>query len=334
MLLGPFARLLSRFLPRPNRVTSATPYLSWLSSALVHPRASEAGGAARRAVLGYATGYGAAELEPFVKSLRAHFDGDVALYVDGRPDVAGLLEGFGVIAEAPLPREAWAPHPVIERFAAYDRWVSARPHLAEVLLTDVRDVVFQGDPFARPLGRLEVYTEGQGGLAEHAFNMKHIRAVAGGALAKAVADRPSLCVGTVCGPAAEVSRLCRLLLMLAAIPRSGVGGAFGADQAAFNLAVHLGLLDADVRPNFDRVATIGDAQGEAIQVREDGMIVNPDGSVSPIVHQYDRHQHLADAVQRLWGRPEYCVVRGRRKSLSDRRRRLAASISRRLPELR
>jgi len=313
---------------------ASTPYLSWLSSALAHPRVRHPASAGRRAVLGYATGYAAADLEPFVRSLRAHFDGAVALYVDDRPDVADLLDRYQVIGEPPLPRDAWAPHPVMERFAAYDRWLSSRPAVTEVLLTDVRDVVFQGDPFTRPATRLEVYSEGQGGLAGHAFNMKHMRAVAGAPLADAIADRPSLCVGTICGPAVEVGRLCRTLLMLAAIPRSEVGGAFGADQAACNLAVHLGLVDADVRPNYERVATIGDVRSAGLHVRDDGLILNPDGSISPVVHQYDRHQHLADAVRGRWGRPDHCVARGRRKTFRDRRRRLAASINRRLPELR
>ncbi|WP_342448331.1 hypothetical protein [Brevundimonas alba] len=291
-------------------------------------------GSRGKAVLGYATGYGPADLEPFVRSLRAHFDGVVALTVDDRPDVAEFLARFDIMAEAPLVSDAWTPHPVVERFAAYDRWISRRRDVTEVLLTDVRDVVFQGDPFARPLTRLEAYTEGRGGIGAHAFNVKHLKALAGASMTSSLADRPSLCAGTICGPAVEVSRLCRTLLMLAAIPRSQVGGGFGADQAAFNLAVHMGLIEADVRPNFERVATIGDASTEPMHVRDDDLIVNPDGSISPVVHQYDRHQYLSDAVGRLWGRPDHSVAKGRRKTLTDRRKRLVTSFNRRLPELR
>ena len=76
-------------------------------------------------------------------------------------------------------------------------------------------------------------------------------------LAAAVADRPCLCVGTLVGMRVEVARLSRLILSLAATPRSEIGGAFGADQAAFNLAVHQGLVSSSIRPNYGRVATLG-----------------------------------------------------------------------------
>ncbi|RYG82410.1 MAG: hypothetical protein EON59_14185 [Alphaproteobacteria bacterium] len=285
-------------------------------------------------MLGYATGYGAAALEPFIKSLRAWFDGEVILAIDDRSDVRDLLTAFGVTAAFAHSRDAWTPHPVMERFAAYDSWLNARPWLKQVLLTDVRDVVFQGDPFARPAERLEVYVEREGEpLAAHAFNLKHLKALVGEDFSERLRDRPCLCVGTVFGPTEDVTRLCRTMLMLAAIPRSGAGGAFGADQAACNLAVHLGLIDADIRPNYERVATIGD-EGGLLVWRDDGVILNPDGGASPIVHQYDRHPHLADGVRARWGRPDHCVVKARRKTLGDRGKRLMASVNRRLPELR
>ena len=97
------------------------------------------------------------------------------------------------------------------------------------------------------------------------------------------------------GPRREIVRFCRLVLMLAAIPRSEIGGAFGADQAACNIAVHMGLVEAEVRANYGRVATLGLTPGETLGF-ENGQVINPDGSISAIVHQHDRHPHLAEAV--------------------------------------
>lgn len=314
----------------------SNPYLTWLSSVLGAPRTPRFGGGAAQAVMGYATGYGPAEIEIFVRSLRAHFDGRVVLFVDqGRPDLDELLTTYDVTAEAPPVGDVWSPHPVVARFAAYESWLAERPWISEVLLTDVRDVVFQGDPFAEPVSRVEAFIESEGeALAGHAFNMKHLRAVAGEALTQAVADKPCLCVGTVIGPTRAMIQLCRVLLMIAAIPRSGVGASFGSDQAAHNLAIHLGLVDAEIRPNYSRVATIGLSAADGLKVRDDGLIVNPDGSVSPVVHQYDRHAHLTTAVQARWGREDFCVIEARRKTFSDRRKRLAISVGRRLPEMR
>lgn len=310
-------------------------YLGWLAASLAATSDVPAPRRHPRAVMGFATGYPAAALEPFVRSLRDRFDGEIILAVDDDPEVRAFLEGFQVTAVTPVQPPEWSPHPVMERFAAYDAWIRSRPWLTQVLLTDVRDVIFQGDPFARPAGALEVYVERQGDtLADHAFNRKHITALVGPELAARLMDRPCLCVGTVLGPAAEAARLCRTMLMLAAVPRSDVGGAFGADQAACNIAVHLGLVPARIRSNYGRVATIGEDDGASLIWRDDGVIINPNGGVSPIVHQYDRHPHLADGVRLRWGRAEHCVVEARKKTFSDRRKRLAISVQRRLPELR
>src|SRR5690606_217010 len=94
----------------------SNPYLSWLASSLGGPRAPRTEGGASQAVMGFATGYGAAELEVFVRSLRAFFRGDVVLFVDqDRPDVADLLGRFNVTA-ASLPwGGGWSPHPVTAR---------------------------------------------------------------------------------------------------------------------------------------------------------------------------------------------------------------------------
>lgn len=315
-------------------MATSSRYLTWLSAAFVLPgqgeRLAEGG---PRAVMGYATGYAAADLVPFVASLRGCFDGEIILAADDRSDIHALFAKYDVTAAAPLPTGPGSPHPVMARFAAYEAWLSARPGLKTVLLTDVRDVIFQSDPFVRPADGLEVFIESEGAtLKDHRFDQKYLKALVGPAVAARIDDCPCLCVGTVFGAASAVSRLCKAILLLAAIPRSEIGGIFGADQAACNLAIHLGLIEADIRPNYDRVATIGDRAQPTL--RPDGLIANPDGSISPIVHQYDRHKVLADAVSRQWGSPGGIAMRGRTKTLSERFQRLSVSFARRLPELR
>ena len=306
-------------------------YLTWLAKALARP-ADLTTSARGHAVLGYATGYEAADIAPFVRSLRAAFDGTVALVVDDRPDVAALLAQHDVIAVAPDSVEGWAPHPVMQRFAAFDRLLRGWKDVDGVLITDVRDVIFQADPFSpQPEGLLTFQEYEVGVLADHAFNMKYIRALAGEGLAAAVAQKPCICVGTVMGPRVDVLRLCRAILMLATTPRSSIGGAFGADQAACNLAIHLGMIAAQVLPNYGRVATLGLTDGAALTFK-DGKVVNPDGTVSAIVHQHDRHPHLFDAVHAFWGDGFDCRQRIQPKSNAQRWDKLNQSIARRTPE--
>ncbi|WP_426036388.1 hypothetical protein [Brevundimonas sp. DC300-4] len=315
-----------------HAATSA--YLGWLAVA----RGKDGGGSRTVSaapvdlVLGYATGYDSHDIAPFLRSLRAVFDGEVALVVDDRPDVIAMLEEHGVHALPADMVEGWEPHAVIARFAAFDRYLADRPEVRNVLLTDVRDVLFQRPPFAPAPTGLEVFVEGDV-LGDHAFNMKYLRALAGDRMAQDLASAPAICVGTVMGPRREVARFCRMVLMLAAIPRSEIGGAFGTDQAACNIAVHMGLVEAEVRENFGRVATIGLTPGETLTFAN-GEVVNPDGSVSAIVHQHDRHPHLAEATRGRWGGGLEVRERVRPKGVAERGRRLRDSLMRRLPELR
>lgn len=314
-------------------VGARSAYLGWLAQALRRPTGAPDLSVQGDLVLGYATGYDAADIAPFVRSLRSVFSGPAALVVDPRDDVRALLEEAGVEAVAPPCVDGWSPHPVMQRFAAFDHFLSQRPGVRGVLITDVRDVVFQAPPFEPSPTRLQVFVEADQPLGRHAFNMKYLTALAGADVARQLAAAPCLCVGTVMGPREAMMRFCRLVLTLAATPRSEIGGAFGADQAACNLAAHLGLMEMDVVPNYGRVATLGLTPADGLGL-VDGRIVNPDGTRSPIVHQYDRHPALLQAVHARWGQGYPARRRERSRTSGDRLNRLRESLRRRVPELR
>ncbi|MNS92135.1 hypothetical protein D3C72_1262600 [compost metagenome] len=313
-------------------------YLGWVADAIMGKRgvASTAARAPSDLILGYATGYDVADVAPFVRSLRAVWGGPLVLVVDQDPAMLAFLADHDVEGVAPRPvgDGAWAPHPVMARFAAFDALMAERPWARHVLMTDVRDVVFQADPFIPAPRGSEFFSEyDEGTLADHAFNMKYLRGVGGEAVARALSDKPCVCVGTVVGARDAMMRFCRTLLMLAAIPRSEIGGAFGADQAACNIALHLGMIEGEVKANYGRVATLGLTPGQQLTVA-DGRIVNPDGGVSAIVHQHDRHPHLLEAAYARWGDGLERRERVRPQSAAQRRRKLKDSVLRRLPELR
>lgn len=308
-------------------------YLGWLAQALRPSTEPVDPSVQGDLVLGYATGYDAADLAPFVRSLRAVFDGPAALVVDDRPDVRELLAANAVEAVFESAAAGWAPHPVMRRFAAFDRLLQRWPGVRSVLITDVRDVVFQAPPFEPSPARLQVFVEADRPLGQHAFNMKYLQALVGRDVAAGLADRPCVCVGTVMGPREAMMRFCRLVLTLAATPRSEIGGAFGADQAACNLAAHLGLMEMDVLPNYGRVATVGLTPSKGLSLA-DGRILNPDGTASPIVHQYDRHLDLLQAMHARWGVGYPERRRERPRTSGDHFHRLRDSLRRRLPELR
>ncbi|GAA0644271.1 hypothetical protein [Brevundimonas lenta] len=284
-------------------------------------------------VLGYATGYGVDFIEAFVRSLRAVYSGPAALFVSDDPAVAAFLADHDVEALRPMPSDEWTPQPVVARFADYARVLAERPGVRDVLLTDVRDVVFQGAPFEPRAKGLEVFVEYERNvLADHSFQMKHLRAGVGRDLADQLKDHRCICAGTIVGPADEAARLCRLILVLGAIPKSAIGGGFGIDQASLAAAVGYGLIPADIQDNYRRVATVGlSLEGVGVV---DGVIVNPDGGFSPVVHQYDRHENLVQAVRERWATATPDRVRTGPQGLDRLLAKLSASTGRRLPELR
>ena len=314
-------------------------YLRWLAAALAKVRGATSAVAAdgQDLVLGYATGYDVADIAIFVRSLRSHYKGAITLVVDDEPELRAFLKSHDVEAvDPPDVRDGevdWVPHPVVSRFAGAAILLEQRPWVRNALLTDVRDVVFQGDPLTPASTGLEFYAECDEPLAAHGFNMKYIRAVAGESLSQMVADKPCICVGTVVGPRRDLIRFCRLNLMLGAIPRSEIGGAFGADQAICNLAVHLDLLEAEVRANHGRVATLGMVPSSRLRI-VDGRIQNPDGSASPIVHQYDRHPLLMTAMWAQWAADMERRERKRPRKFVDRLERMLQSVRRRTVEMR
>lgn len=313
---------------------AASTYLDWLSQSLTSDIAAPSvPGRADNAVLGYAVGYGVAEIAPFVRSLRSVFAGKIILVVDRKSALLAWLSTHDVEAIIAADRTLhWTPHPVVARFAVYAQILQERPEIRRVVATDVRDVIFQSDPFATGDDDLQFFIEAEGrSLADHAFNMKHLTALVGDRLANNLGGRACVCVGVVAGPNAAVLRFCRAVLLLCAIPRSNVGGAFGADQAACNVIAHLNLVGGKVLPNYSRVATIGLTPPDKLRY-EDGLILNPDGGASPIVHQYDRHPDLTALVQSRWGLRIGAVRRG--KTLRRRAETLRASMLRRMPELR
>ena len=129
-------------------VGARSAYLSWLAQALHHPDAPPDPSVEGDVVLGYATGYDPADIAPFVRSLRAVFDGPVVLVADETPDMAAFLREHDVIAVPARRWTGWAPHPVMLRFEAFDRLLGQWSGVRDVLITDVRDVIFQASPFA------------------------------------------------------------------------------------------------------------------------------------------------------------------------------------------
>lgn len=243
------------------------------------------------AVLACAVGCDLTEVAPFVRSLRTVFSGQVILLVDRKPMLPAWLSTHGVeTVVIANDRRPWRPRPAASQFVAFARILQQRRDIRSVILADVREVVFQSDPFHRAPADLHFYS----GFAGPALDPRAAEAIVGGPLARQLSERPPIHAGVVAGSRAGVERFCRAFLLLCDTARHGAMS--GMDQTACQLVAHLGLAGGQVRPDFERVATASERMTVA-----DGRFWNPDRSLSPIILGYRHSPTLADYIDHRWG---------------------------------
>lgn len=249
--------------------------------------AQPAPGRSLDAVIGAAFSYGEAAVRPFLQSLRlCGYRGAIYLLVDeATPISEAYLAHFaaqrvvvgGAAFESQPPQQSryWGYRLLLDRIEA-DR----------VLLSDVRDVLFQGDPFDFDWWdayRLFFALE-EGVIADCPLNTAWILARYGGGVLKRLGGYVSSCAGTVIGTRAAigdyVDRICSHL--------EGASGPLALDQAVHNYICYLDPIDGQKTMLNGRgpILTLGGMR--RFYRSPDGKIANYDLTVPHVVHLYDR----------------------------------------------
>jgi hypothetical protein len=291
----------------------------------------------RNLVLGAVCGYAFAELRPFVVSLkRTSFNGDLCLlYTNLSEETLAALREHGVKLVhfdyrgqgalnswsrfwpqirplLALPVGNVLRRAVLDRILnlAFVRYLHAQDFLqqnqgkyANVLLTDVRDVVFQDDPFRDPLpSDIVAFLE----TADMRFgvepvNTNWVRENYGEPMVIKLSGKRTSCCGTVMGTSegmeAYLAAFTGQMLILPSV-------AHGADTSVHNVLVYEVLRErVSVVENLaGAVGTIGADTSNQLSLDTKGLVVNERGVLVPVLHQYDRHPALAsNLVQALTG---------------------------------
>ncbi|MDB5545695.1 MAG: hypothetical protein JWO64_2844 [Hyphomicrobiales bacterium] len=255
-------------------------------------------------ILGLVANYTAAQLAPFVKSLRASgYKGQVVfLTANLSDDTHAFLNDAGVEALSFDPA-LYAPYHIQNaRWFFYLDYLMSRLRDGslprQIMFTDVRDVVFQDDPFRGRAGGLEIFYENdQPRLGQCAVNAKWLRTCFGELVARELAAFNISCSGTVIGDGpSALHYLIQMWNVLALL--SDEAAASIADQAVHNFVVHRGLVeDVRHRRNGDHIYTLHYVGQQAVLIDGEGVICAPGDGICPVVHQYDRHPALAEAVR-------------------------------------
>lgn len=187
------------------------------------------------------------------------------------------------------------------RYFLYFRYLNQRKDLfSHVLLSDVRDVVFQSDPFryaTRP--GLYCFLDPTVRLGDEPVNTRWTLNLFGDAYYQTRIGNRIFCSGTMIGDYESMldllHQMCTVLIQ--ALPRAV--GQIGDDQAAYNhLLWENRIANAIYCENCENaVMTLKNAATDSLVFDGSGTVLNLDGSPAPVLHQYEFHSMLKRKVK-------------------------------------
>jgi tetratricopeptide (TPR) repeat protein len=274
----------------------------------IRARAPLARRTGRNLVMGLAAGYCRAQVEPFVCSLRrSGYAGDIVLFVT-KPDedLKALFRQYRVTCE---PWKGVSPpfDMMLGRFFHYYEFLAQLDAAGQsydfVLISDVRDVFFQRDPFLpEPQGEVLAFLEDKSQtLGTCPYNSAWIRAVAGDSELAKLANERIACAGTTLGSwtgIIEYLIVMRIFALEYSVARDLVQG---VDQGMHNLLVRRNLLrDCRTVENGERVFTLHYVPKDELHITSRNEVACNNGQLPAVIHQYDRHPQLRELVGRLY----------------------------------
>ncbi len=259
-------------------------------------------------VLGAIKGLEFDELKPFLHSLyQTGFDGKVVLYVgQASQPTCKALDDLGVEILTVDEYNTFTATPINAlRYFIYDQYLSGLAEIPEkILLADVRDVIFQRNPFEIDLGGgLCCFLESDEiTLATCLANSGWLACAYGKEVLGRLGRHKISCSGTTIGTGAAVrdylAAMCAGLRAIDERTPNIMHVISGIDQC-----VHNYLLYSDALPGtrlysneFGPILTLNYVAPESIHLNEDHLVVNQAGEPYHVVHQYDRHKELAAKV--------------------------------------
>jgi hypothetical protein len=258
-------------------------------------------------------GYDYPFVEPFLKSLKATgFKGDLVIFTSETVSKAtkkALVKNGAVLIDynssypfKPEYAEAFKnilPEASISnyRFIFYLQFLLDNPgKYQQVMLTDIRDVIFQKDPFASLTDKvINVFLEDPiQTFSNSELNYQWSTAANGKEVTDSIIDEVVSCAGVTIG---ETDLILQYLQYIKSKLKFRDELPWAFDQGIHNGYVH-SIKPAGMRvfKNDDGfVATLGAYQ--PYEVNADGEVVNSKGATYAVVHQYDRSGKLFALVK-------------------------------------
>lgn len=247
-------------------------------------------------VMGGAWGYQVDTIRPFVTSLRKHYHGPVMLHVNDLldPSTQQFYQQHDITCN--LTCEAHNTHSLIQEFRHQQNLIllqQLEPQ-TRVFVCDTRDVIFQQSPFVDVSNSsLELFLEPQT-FGNCTINSTWIAGIYGHQAVERLHHNHIICAGTVRGSAQGVIGLLQELLL--EIDRIKQQGQQPVDQPILNYLVHGGVFpDYGLNQSGESAVATMHHHTRMLMDRQ-GRLLNHDGSVTPVVHQWDRMGAMAEVI--------------------------------------
>lgn len=186
-------------------------------------------------------------------------------------------------------------YPHVSRFFDYYNYLASHNY-DYVMLTDTRDVVVQQDPFINLPKGLYLGLEDNRVLIKNdiAYNARWIKEVYGNAKLNEIQDNEISCAGVTLGDYDSVMSYLKtmndefLRLPFSIMLKSNY------DQGIHNKLLYSNQFENVVlcRPLNSVISTIGLIPLDELEITQDGKVLNAEGKLLPIVHQYDRYENI------------------------------------------
>lgn len=243
-------------------------------------------------VMGIASGYTVEKIKPFIMSLRQHYDDYIVLFMNEvSPEMEEFSSKFSI--HTCIPEHPLSNNPIQ---VLIDRWVLYREFLNErhfddvenILMADTRDIVFQDNPFKYLLAHsVEFFLEPEK-FKNCAHNRPWIVGCYNEQRAQEIDDEFIICAGTIMGTMSGMTNFVEVMSKeIERLTASGKGVQY-VDQPIVSHLVYGGQVD-DYGLNHNghgAVATMH--HSKELTFNRSGVLLNYDGTVIPVVHQYDR----------------------------------------------
>lgn len=248
------------------------------------------------------------ELKPFLHSLfQTGFDGKVAFYVGqaSQPTCKALNDmGVEILTVGEYNTLTASPINAL-RYFVYEQYLAGLAEVPErILLADVRDVVFQRNPFEIDLGGgLCCFLENENmRLGTCVANSGWLACAYGKEVLERLGRHKISCSGTTIGTGTAVrSYLAAMTTGLRAIDERTpniVHVIAAIDQCVHNYLLYTDALPGTVLYSNETgpIATLNYVKSEDFRFDGSGLLLNHNDVPYHVVHQYDRHKELSEKV--------------------------------------